>query len=284
MLSALLRDAAARLRMAGIDDGLREARLLLAHVLGVEASQLIVAPPETLSPGHKADLEMAISRRIRREPLSHIVGHREFWSLSFEVGPDVLDPRPDSETLIEAVLRRITDCSRPWRILDLGTGSGCLLLSLLHELPNATGLGVDQSARALALAGRNADRLGLGSRCQMVTGDWLNAVGSRFDIVVSNPPYIPLAEIATLAPEVRLYEPLAALDGGMDGLDCYRTIIRGLNWVLVPDALIAFEVGAGQAAAVEALLAESGFTTVERLPDLAGIERCVLATLGKGLN
>jgi len=207
--------------------------------------------------------------------MSSILGRREFWSLDFVVTPDTLAPRPDSETLIEAVLAALPDRSAPLSLVDFGTGTGCLLLTLLSELPNAEGIGIDISRPALAIAGGNAKRLGLADRCRFLCSDWSAALEGRFDLIISNPPYIPSGDIAGLEPEVARFEPLSALDGGADGLDAYRALAAQIPPLLKPGGIGAFEVGAGQAPQVAALLAEAGLTPRGIHRDLGGIERVV---------
>lgn len=237
--------------------GLDQAALLRDHGLNVDA----------------ASFRRMVARRVAREPLAYILGWQEFWSLRFRVSPATLIPRPDSETLIEAAL-----AARPdgiGRVLDLGTGTGCLLLAALSEMPAAWGLGVDRSPAAAALARDNAGTLGLGRRCAMMVADWAAPIAGRFDLVLSNPPYIESATVAGLMPEVALYEPGSALDGGADGLDAYRTIIGSLNRLLATGGLAVLEVGVGQHGAVCALAAAAGFGSVGMRADLAGIVRAV---------
>jgi release factor glutamine methyltransferase len=280
---SLTRRAVASLTAAGIDNARLDARLLMRHAAGLAPEQLLADPDRALSDEEERRFLELVDRRAAREPLSHILGHREFWSLDFEVSSAVLDPRPDSETLIEAVLAHVT-ASGPRNgadlsILDLGTGSGCLLLTLLHELPQAIGTGVDISPEALAVATSNAERLGLTSRARFVESDWTDALSQKFDVIVSNPPYIRHADIAHLAAEVRDHEPALALDGGPNGLDAYRRIVPALGHLFGGDSgrpgLAAFEVGEGQAGDVSNLLLENGFSDVKKHRDLAGIERCV---------
>ncbi len=227
-------------------------------------------------PGHPFDPEpfrRLVARRTTREPLAYILGWQEFWSLRIAVSPATLIPRADSETLIEAAL-----AARPAgiaRVLDLGTGTGCLLLALLSERPAAWGLGIDRSPAAAALARANAVALGLNDRCAMVAADWAAPVAGRFDLVLSNPPYIESGTIAGLMPEVARFEPGSALDGGADGLDAYRTIVGSLHRLLAPGGLAVLEVGAGQHVALRALAEAAGFGTVGLRADLAGIVRAV---------
>lgn len=277
-VAPVLKAAAARLRGAGVDEPRLDALILLAQVLGVSTDDLRFNENRSLSQAEAAAYAALIDRRAAREPVSHLLGRREFWSLDFSVSRDVLDPRPDSETLIEAVLDLVPDRTAPRRILDLGTGSGCLLLTLLHELPQATGLGIDVSPAALMMAGANAAALNLSDRVQLSVGDWGREVDERFDIIVSNPPYICRADIAGLMPEVALYEPLLALDGGSDGLDAYRALAVDLPRLIRPDGLVALEIGAVQAAAVTLILRAQGLVVAPPRHDLSGQDRCLLAS------
>lgn len=273
----MLREATARLKAAGVDGPRRDAILLLSHASGITADRLRIEPDLEIAPETAATFAQFVSRRAAREPVSHILRYREFWSLQFEVSRDVLDPRPDSETLIQAVLDLVPDRGAALRLVDFGTGSGCLLLSLLHELPATEGLGVDRSPAALAVAQRNAARLRLAGRSTWREGDWGEGLDGAFDILISNPPYIESAVIPELAPEVALHEPRLALDGGADGLAAYRALMPHLARLAAPGAVIALEIGQGQDKAVASLLAESGFGGITGQPDLAGITRVVLA-------
>lgn len=273
-VSELLARAAAMLRDAGIEGARLEARSMLAHLLGLDQagllrdSALVVSLP-ALGP--------MLARRAVREPLALILGRREFWSLEFEVADSTLVPRPDSETLVEAVLAaRPAAQGRVARVLDLGTGTGCLLLATLSEYPAAFGIGVDRSPAAAALAARNAARLGLGGRSAMLAGDWNTALAGRFDVVLSNPPYIPSADIAGLMPEVAAWEPGSALDGGADGLVAYRRIVAALPALLAPGGLAVLELGIGQAPDVIALAHAAGFTQAATRADLGGIDRALV--------
>jgi release factor glutamine methyltransferase len=276
-LSLALRDAVAALRGAGIDEAPFEARLLAAHALDTTPAALIADPPRDIGPDEGERLRALIGRRAGREPMSHLLGRREFWSLEFEVTPDVLDPRPDSETLIEAVLARRPAREARHEILDLGTGSGCLLLALLHEYPNARGVGIDISAAAIAIAARNAARLKLASRAMFQTGDWGSGLEAGFDIIVANPPYIPSASIASLQPEIARFEPRIALDGGVDGLESYRRAVPEIARLLSNDGIVFAEVGAGQHVEVEEIFLLNGLDICGRLRDLGGIRRCLVA-------
>ena len=274
----MVASVAARLAAAGIENGRLDARLLVGDATGLTAEAMIAEPEAAIDdPGVMARVERLTKRRLTREPMSQILGRREFWSLSFKVTPDVLTPRPDSETLVETVLSIVPDRSARLRLLDLGVGSGCLLLSLLHSLPNARGLGVDRSERALAVARANAATLGLADRAEMRAGDWGADLPDQYDIVVSNPPYIPSDDIEGLAPEVSEHEPWLALDGGRDGLDAYRTLAGELPFLVREGGWAALEVGQGQAPAVARLLRAAGFRIERVVPDLGGIERVILA-------
>jgi release factor glutamine methyltransferase len=270
-IAEALHDGALRLRDLAENPRL-EARLLLAHALGLTRADLIRDPNRPVETGAFDDL---LARRLRNAPLAHILGRREFWSLEFEVSPATLIPRPDSETLIEAALARFAAAPPPRRILDLGTGTGCLLLALLHEFPAAVGIGIDIAPDAAGLARRNAIRLGLADRAAFIAGDWTAGIRGRFDLVISNPPYIPAAAIAGLMPEVARHEPRRALDGGADGCDAYRAILGDLPDRLLPGGIAILELGAGQAADVSSLARQAGFATSLHL-DLAGIPRALV--------
>lgn len=279
-VSEILRAATAKLAEAGIDSARLDARLLLGEVLGRDAGWLFNHGNETLDEPSQSAFEALIERRRERQPVSLILGRREFWSLDFTVTSDTLAPRPDSETLIEAVLAELPDRTRPWSVIDLGTGTGCLLLALLSELPEAGGIAVDIDPATLAVAKGNAERLGLADRIGFVNSDWFEKIDGRFDVILSNPPYIRSDDIAALDPEVARFEPRGALDGGADGLDAYRHLASNAEKHLTENGLIAFEVGAGQAADVAALLAKAGYARLSIHRDLAGIERCLLARRG----
>ncbi|HET9574645.1 MAG TPA: peptide chain release factor N(5)-glutamine methyltransferase, partial [Methyloceanibacter sp.] len=239
---------------------------------------------EALQPEAAARLEALVRRRVSREPISRITGTREFYGRSFLVDESALDPRPDTETLIEAALALIDKTGRweePLRLLDLGTGTGCILLTLLDELPKARGLGTDLSPAALRLAEANARRLGVADRASFLASDWLDAIHGEFDLIVSNPPYIASGEIKRLAPEVAHHDPYLALDGGADGLEAYRRIAAGAARLLAPKGAILVEIGASQAPAVAGLLHDGGFLVANDGPsfDLGGRPRVVVATM-----
>jgi release factor glutamine methyltransferase len=276
----LLRDTAVALTAAGIDNVRFEARLLLAKATGHSVEELIARGPEPAPAEVIATLRSLTARRVQREPMAYILGEREFWGLPFKVTPAVLVPRPESETLIEAALSLLADRRRAWRLLDLGLGSGCLLLTLLRELPQATGVGLEVSAAALEVGQANAEALGVASRAVLLQGDWRKVgwsegLGGPFDLIVSNPPYIRTEALPRLMPEVSRYEPRPALDGGPDGLDAYRTIGAGACNLLTSGGHLLVEVGQGQASDVVGIFASLGLSPGIPWKDLAGIERVV---------
>lgn len=277
-VGALLCRGGAALREAGIENARMEARWLLAHVLGATPEALLRDPQTPVAEEAAARFEAALTRRAAREPLAFITGRAGFWTLELEVAPHTLIPRADTETLVEAVLARGV---APRRVLDLGTGTGALLLAVLSEFPTATGVGVDLKPEAAALAARNAARLGLSDRAAFLAGDWASALDARFDLVLSNPPYIAAAEIPGLMPEVARHEPASALDGGRDGLDAYRAIITALPRLLAPDGLAVLELGQGQAEAVGALAKAAGLPVAGLRADLSGIPRAILLESGQ---
>ena len=275
---AALRDAAARLAAAGIDNPALDARLLLAFATGLDQAALISDRARLIE---ASGFDALVARRVAREPLAFIIGRQGFWSLDLEVSGATLIPRPDSETLIEAAIAAFPERGRVLRVLDFGTGTGCLLLAALSEFPAAWGLGIDSAWDAAALARRNATRLGLGARASFAVGDWTGAIEGRFDLALSNPPYIPADEVPGLMPEVSWFEPRGALDGGPDGLDCYRALLGGLGRVTAPDGVAIIEIGAGQAEAVGGLARSAGFTPTFR-NDLGGVARAVVLHRGVG--
>ena len=272
-----LRHGAAVLAAAGVANPTLDARLLLAHAMGLDQASLLLnrdaaAPIDAY--------QALLDRRAGREPVALILGRQEFWSLDFAVSPSTLIPRPDSETLIEAAIAARPDRGAVRRVLDLGTGTGCLLLAALSEFPGAWGIGIDVSPCAAALAGSNARALGMAQRAAMVCGNWAAALAGRFDLVLSNPPYIPAADIAGLMPEVARFEPARALDGGADGLEAYRALLDVLPRLLAPRGLAVLELGIGQADAVGGLARAAGLVTAVRR-DLGGVERALLIETGR---
>jgi release factor glutamine methyltransferase len=271
-LDAALRAATGRLDAAGIESAHREARILLMHVLETDQAGLLRRRGGALTPQEVARFQAAVERRSTREPAATIIGHKEFWSLDFLVTPDTLIPRPDSEVMIETAVSFMRN--RPVRrVLDLGTGTGCLLLAALTEFCDAWGLGVDLSPRAARVAAANAGRLGLADRASVIVGCWTEALAARFDLILCNPPYIPAADIAGLMPEVAAHEPRLALDGGKDGLDPYRRLFADLPRILEPAGLALFEFGIGQSEPLIALAEAAGLSVLEVKQDLAGHAR-----------
>lgn len=280
---ALARQAlAGRLAQAGIESAEADARLLIAHALDIERATVMTHGERLLSDRELAAVDALAVRRLRSEPVARIVGAREFWSLSLALTPDVLVPRPDTETVVEAALdsiRREATQLESLRLLDIGTGSGALLLALLSELPNATGTGTDISAAALDVARANAARHALETRCSFVACDIAAGVQGRFDLIVSNPPYVVRGDLPTLDAEVRDYDPALALDGGEDGLDYYRAIAVDARRLLADGARLIVELGAGQEPAVRSIFADAGLAPGAAYKDLAGIPRALHACM-----
>ncbi|RAI40091.1 peptide chain release factor N(5)-glutamine methyltransferase [Rhodoplanes roseus] len=280
-IASARRAIASAFRAADLDSPELDARLLIGHALGLDHAALAAAADRPLSDEEAARVTALGRRRLAHEPVARIIERKEFWSLPLVVTPDVLDPRPDTETVVEVALAAI-DAAGPRRaarrIADLGTGSGALLLALLSELPDALGVGTDVSLPALRVARHNAGRLGLTGRARFVACDLGSALAGGLDLVVSNPPYIPSIVIPTLAPEVRDHDPRLALDGGPDGLDAYRAIAADARRLLAPGGTLVVEIGIGQLEAVVALFDTAGLV-VDRAPhpDLCGVPRAVMA-------
>ncbi|MCB1539211.1 MAG: peptide chain release factor N(5)-glutamine methyltransferase [Rhodospirillales bacterium] len=270
-LGDLYQSIRARLRDAGLETPDLDARLLIAHATGCAPDDTLLKPDAPVTPS--ARLDEWIARRIAREPVSKIIGRRGFYGLEFEVTPDVLDPRPDTEALIDAAREAMPPDAR---ILDLCTGSGCIALTLLTLFPGARATATDISAAALDVAKRNAARLNLQNRATFVQASWLDRIDGVFDCIACNPPYIPAADIAGLDDGVRFHDPLLALDGGADGLDPYRIVFPQIRARLAPDARAYFECGAGQAGDVARLGAQAGLRVIETVRDLDGRERVVV--------
>ena len=265
--------AVTRLAAAGIAAPAREARLLLAHALGRAPESLI--GERTPPPPEFANL---VARRASREPLAFILGHREFWSLSFAVSPATLVPRPETETLVEAALAACPHREAVRRVLDLGTGTGCLLLAALSEFPDAFGVGIDRVPEVAALARANAKALGLAERTAFLAGDWATSLAGRFDLVLANPPYIEHSAIRDLMPEVAWFEPHSALDGGEDGLDAYRRLLPSLPLLMAENGLAILELGDGALEGVAQLAAAEGLAVKGVRPDLSGKLRALVLT------
>jgi release factor glutamine methyltransferase len=265
------------LRRSGIETADLDARVLVCAACGTDHASLVRDPDVPLGDASAAVLVDLVCRRIDRTPVSRLIGHREFWGLTFHIDPDVLDPRSDTECLVSAALT-VLEARRKTRlrILDLGIGSGAILAALLHELADAQGIGVDRSERAARLARSNLAALGLARRAAVFCGNWADAIAGRFDVVVSNPPYVMSGDIAGLERDVRDHDPQLALDGGADGLEAYRAIVPQLGRLLRPGGLAVLECGSTQASDVAALFRQAALDCVETYRDIAGRERGVL--------
>lgn len=273
-LSVLLAEAAGRLRGAGVDTAMADARALLAHAASIAPDRLTLHLADPADAETRARFDDLITRRVSRVPVSHLVGKRLFWGRSFAVTADVLDPRPETEVLVAEALRK------PFvRVADLGTGSGCILLSLLAERPGASGVGVDLSRQALAIAQRNATALSLTDRVTWAEGSWFDPISGQFDLIVSNPPYIAAEEMASLSPEVRLHEPHLALTDAADGLTAYRAILAKAPDYLKPSGRLLLEIGPTQAAAVVMLAENAGLRDLRVVRDFDGRDRVVAAVM-----
>ena len=265
-------NATAKLRAAGVPDPARDARILLAHAASVDAARVTLIAPEEIAPEISERYEHLISLRAVRVPVSQLVGERAFYGRKFKISRDVLDPRPETESLIEAALAKPFD-----RVLDLGTGSGCILVTLLAENPNATGVGVDVSEAACLQASANAVLHGVAERAEVIQSDWFSAVEGRFDLVVSNPPYLSIAEMKEIAPELALHEPMIALTDGADGLSAYQLIAARAHEYLTEGGRVMVEIGWKQAPEVAVLFFEAGWAQIGKLPDLDGRDRVIYA-------
>jgi release factor glutamine methyltransferase len=279
-IDAVRRDVARRFRHGGIDTPDLDARILVCHALGLDLAALIRNGDRRLDAGEMARIDMFAARRLGHEPVARITGTKEFWGLPFRITPDVLVPRPDTETVVEralAIVDQTDGRSRALRIADLGVGSGAILVALLTELPHATAIGTDRNVAALALAQENAHRLGVASRAALVACDFGAAIAPGCDLVITNPPYIRTDDIAALELDVRAFDPPGALDGGDDGLAAYRTIATHARDILVQGGHLVAEIGKDQGPAVAALFAAAGFGDIRTWPDLAGTDRAVVA-------
>jgi release factor glutamine methyltransferase len=276
----IYRRAVARLRVVGIESAQLDARVLLAHVLGVDAAQLIAASDNPVSPEAQDRFEQAITCRAAREPVARIMGVKEFWSREFALSPEALVPRPETETLIEAALLARPERDAQLRVLDLGVGSGVLLGAILLERPAAFGVGVDRSFDAVRTARGNLASLGVADRAQFICGDWGISLGARFDLIVANPPYIARGDMERLPIEVRDHDPVRALDGGMDGLDAYRAILADIGRLVAPGGFVVLELGRGQEQAVADLARDAQIEVNGPAHcDLSGVPRALVLTL-----
>ena len=284
ILDSYLAELRRRFERAGLDSPALDARILVRQGGQISDAELITLGQTPLSAEQIEDIEKLAVRRERGEPVSRIIGTREFWGLTFTVGPDTLDPRADTETLVAAALARARSLKKPrLRLLDLGTGTGCIMLSLLHELPDATGVAIDLSAGALEIAALNASRLGLSDRVEFRIGSWFEPIAEdeQFDMIVSNPPYIPRQEIESLAKEVRDHDPILALEGGVDGLRDYQIILKNMKKHLGCGGYAFFEIGRNHEKDVERLSRDSMMTQTESYRDLAGTIRVLELVCGE---
>ena len=250
-----------------------EARMLLRHVTGLSDAEFITKDVIPLTHSQKIQLEECIAQRLQKKPIAKIIGEKEFYGLSFLTSEDVLDPRPDSETLIDVVLKHTKNKNHPYKILELGTGSGCLILTLLSELPYAQAVATDISECALTIATNNATRIGVTDRVKFLISDWFKSVRGEFDIIISNPPYIESKDIQNLDADVRNYDPLLALDGGEDGLDPYKVILPQIRTYLKNDGFVALEHGSGQGSRINEIAEKYGFVDTQTHHDLSGHDR-----------
>lgn len=288
-MASTLAEALARarhaLRAAGVSEADLDARLLVEHATGTTRLDAIARPDLPVAPAVLSALEAAVARRVAGEPVYRIIGRRTFYGLDLMLGPQTLEPRPDTETLVEAVVPAITafvERRGECRILDLGTGTGAIALAVLSAVPGAEAVGADLSSEALAVAAANADALGLGDRFSTVRSDWFAAIDGRYGAILSNPPYISSDVMDKLAPEVRLHDPRLALDGGHDGLDAYRMIAADVGRFLVKDGIVGVEIGYDQKDQVSAIFAEAGYVLVNARRDLGGNDRALVFALSTG--
>ena len=277
-LADLLSRARAMLKAAGIEEAALDSRLLVEHFSGTDRLHALTRPDHPVPAEQVAAVERALARRVAGEPVHRIIGRRSFYGLDLELSPETLEPRPDTETLVDLVLpfTRGKLEAGACRILDLGTGTGAVALALLAQLPGATALGVDVAAGAVRTALRNAARNGLADRFGATVSDWFAKISGRWDFIVSNPPYISRDHMDRLAPEVRDFDPKAALDGGLDGLDAYRAIAAQAKRFLETDGMLAVEIGHDQGQSVPRLFSDQGFRLVEARTDLAGRDRALM--------
>ncbi|MCP5381249.1 MAG: peptide chain release factor N(5)-glutamine methyltransferase [Kordiimonadaceae bacterium] len=277
-LKALKNEIVLKLADHSIEDPVFEAGLLITHVLNINALDYALENNRIIENSEYSELMKIVEYRIARMPISQIFGEKEFWSRTFKVTRDTLTPRPDSEILIETVLNKLADKNKKYRLLDLGTGTGCLLLTLLGELPNATGIGIDISEKALTVARENAINLNLVSRSEFIISNWTDNIekSEKFDVIISNPPYIGFDEKETLPPEVVIYEPEEALFSGKDGLDDYKKLAKQLADYLSRDGVIVVEIGYRQSFAVKEIFTSAGFNQITKYKDLADRDRCLM--------
>ncbi len=281
-IETVLRAVRRQFDAAGIDTPALDARILIRAATGLDDVAMIADAGQAVPENQKTLIDAWVVRRVAGEPVSRILGEKEFYGRVYKVTPATLDPRPDTEILIDRALDWARGQNRPLRILDLGTGTGCILITLLAALPEATGLGVDINHDAVAVSRENAVKHGVETRSRFVAGSWFDPVaGERFDLIVSNPPYIPRADIESLAPEVRNHDPILALAGGIDGLDPYKIIFPALKNHLLPGGMALLELGFGQAESIARLVDDSDVFMSRITPDLGGIPRVVEISNGE---
>ncbi|MBA4786400.1 MAG: peptide chain release factor N(5)-glutamine methyltransferase [Rhizobiales bacterium] len=283
-LDAAVADARAKFAAAGLPDAAMEARMLIGGLLGLTSTEVFSGGERVLTAAEAATIADAVARRLKREPVHRILGAREFHGMTLRLSAETLEPRPDTEMLVETVLphlRRIVAARGEARVLDLGTGTGAILLALLKECPAAQGVGSDVSEDALGTARDNAERLGLGDRFQAIRSDWFADIAGRFDIIVSNPPYIRADVIPALEPEVRDFDPPRALDGGPDGLDAYRAIAAGAGASLQADGILGVEIGFDQKDSVTEIFTTAGFALRQAARDYGDNDRVLIFVPGR---
>lgn len=280
LISEALNKAANKLKEKGVDSNRIDAFLILGHALGLNREQIMLNQHLSLNKQQEEKFLALLARREKYEPVSHIIGKREFYSNEFVVSSDVLDPRPDSESLIDLALKTFPEKNDKLRILELGVGSGCLIITLLKHLPHATGIGVDINEASLSIAKRNAISLKVDNRIELIKSDWFKNIADKaadkFDLIISNPPYIKTNDIQNLQNEVKRFEPIMALDGGNDGLDCYKEIAKDAGNFLKESGFLILEIGQDQEKDVIKIFEDSGLKFVEDIKDLGGIIRCLL--------
>jgi release factor glutamine methyltransferase len=274
-IAEALKRGAASLSAAGVESARLDARVLMAHMLGLPSNDVALSR-QALGPGQLAEFEALIARRAGHEPVAYLTGEKEFYGLTFDVGPGALVPRPESETLIEEAFREFSDRDAALDVLDLGTGTGCLLLSFLAAYPEARGLGIDSSAEALDWAARNIRRQGLEARAELARCDWHELPPHEYDVVLANPPYVAALDLDAAKGQSLGFEPRAALDGGPDGLDAYRGLAPLLPRLLSPAGRAFLEIGRGQSPSIATILETQRLEIVRVAPDLAGIPRCLV--------
>jgi len=279
-IKTLLTNIKEQFTAQGIENPVLDARLVMQEVLNITHEEILLNNNRVITANESKALSILVSRRLKREPISRILGKRAFWKHEFKLSDKTLDPRPDSETIIQSVISSFNK-NDELNILDLGTGTGCLLLSILNEFPNSKGVGVDISSGAIDIAKENAKEIGISKKVNFIDSDWKNMeLNNSFNVIISNPPYIENSEIESLEPEVKNFDPYLALAGGNDGLDSYKEIIKILPKLLKKDGKIFFEIGYNQEVPVKEMLAHNGFSVIEVTQDLAGISRCIVAKWG----